>query len=95
VSVLFTDVAVEKGMLLIARDAPAYLEGAYRYDLWAVTSVRRGAKSASVKLLRYAEGAIIEATATFPDGKVGDNWQVFDLSRADLAHVWHAHESRP
>lgn len=89
-STALKSVQVEKGMILLVREEASYRESGFKYDLWAVTSVRRSGKRASLKLLRNSPGAIIEATATFPDGEVRDPWFVFDLSQGDYATVYKA-----
>ena len=82
-----SDEQVERGMMLLVREGQTDVLPE-RHRLWTVTSVRRGAKSSAVKLLRYEDGVIVEATATFPDHLVQEPWQVFALSQNDLGHVW-------
>ena len=89
-STALKSVQVEKGMLLLVREEADYRASGFKYDLWAVTSVRWAGKRASLKLLRHSPGATIEATATFPDGEVREPWVVFSLSENDYATVYKA-----
>lgn len=78
-------VPIEKGQILLVDEG----EGrGWRYKLWAVSSVRKTAKGATVTLLGWSPGCLAKATATFPDGLVAEPWQVFALSQRDLALVW-------
>lgn len=81
------DVPVEKGMVLLIRE-PERNGLPERFKLWTVSSVRKTAKGASLKLLGWTPGILMEATATFPDGLVKEPWQVFGLSQRDLKLVY-------
>lgn len=83
------DVKVEKGMLLLYEKVfPETTEIPTRYELLAVSAVRRGAKTDRVTLLSYSPMASMVATASFPDGAIRPPFKLFALSQKDLAFVW-------
>lgn len=79
---------VERGMILLYENESPNGALPTRYELLTVASVRQTKKGASVKLVRNADFATIDYSATFPDAEVREPFKVFGLSQNDLGHVW-------
>lgn len=80
---------IRVGMILLYRsEVDPKFALPVRYELHAVTSVRRTKKGARVGLVLYSQSVVISSSCFFPGGVVTDPYVLFELSQADLRTVW-------